>query len=219
MIPLTDASRRPVRFPVVTLGIIVLNFLVFFVELVAGDSFIERWAMVPAQVSSGHDLITVLTAMFLHGGWLHILGNMVFFWAFGPGVEDAMGAVLYLAFYLLGGVVAALAQILSDPSSTVPTLGASGAIAAVMGAFLVTYPRDKIKTVLFIGWFGWVTYIPAVLLIGLWFLSQVFSQVGALAGTQGSGVAYMAHIGGALFGFLAAPLFEVNAPPAVAEAA
>src|SRR5215467_12710264 len=150
LIPLSDASRRPVRTPVVTVLIILVNVFVFVLELTHGEAFVLRWSAVSADIISGHHWVTILTAMFMHGGWSHIIGNMVFLWAFGPEIEDAMGRGRYLAFYLLGGVVAMLAQVLADPHSTVPNLGASGAIAAVMGAFLVTYPRDRIKAVLFI---------------------------------------------------------------------
>ena len=135
---------------------------------------------------------------------------MIFLWAFGPEIEDAMGPVRYLVFYLVGGVAAMLAQVAADPHSTVPNLGASGAIAAVMGAFLITYPRDRIKSVLFIGWFGRITFIPAALLIGLWFVIQLFSA-GAVAGAAEAntgGVAYLAHIGGMIFGAVTARLFE-----------
>jgi membrane associated rhomboid family serine protease len=209
MIPLNDASRRPVRTPVVTMLIIAANVLVFMLEVVYGEDFILRWSLVPADIVAGRHLETILTSMFLHAGWEHIIGNMVFFWAFGPQIEDAMGSGRYLGFYLLGGVAASFAQIAVDPASTIPNLGASGAIAAVMGAFLVTYPRDQIRTVVFLGWFTRVTYIPAVVLCGLWFVSQLFSGVGALMSTDtGGGVAYMAHIGGFIFGVLAGVLFE-----------
>jgi membrane associated rhomboid family serine protease len=157
---------------------------------------------------AGHNWITILTAMFMHAGWAHILGNMLFFWVFGPQIEDVMGPLRFLAFYLLGGLVATAAQILIDPTSTVPNLGASGAIAGVMGAFLITYPRDRIRTILFLFIFVQVTLIPAILLVGFWFLVQLFSEVGALAQVQGGGVAYMAHIGGFAFGALTARLFE-----------
>jgi membrane associated rhomboid family serine protease len=208
MIPLSDADRRPVNFPIMTLLIIVVNFIVFFLELAGGDDFVSRWSMVPAHITAGKDWITLLTAMFLHEGWEHILGNMVFLWAFGPEVEDTMGPIKYLGFYLLGGVVANLAMIAFIPSSTDLNLGASGAIAAVMGAFILAFPRDRIKTVLFIGIFGRVTFIPAVLLIGVWFLLQVFSQLGSIAAVQSGGVAYMAHIGGFIFGAIAGRWFE-----------
>jgi len=211
MIPIGDASRRPVRMPVVTVAIILVNALVFLLELAGGDAFINQWSFVPADISAGRHLITIFTAMFMHAGWLHIGGNMLFLWVFGPEIEDVMGPLRYLLFYLLGGVVASLAQTLIDPHSTIPNLGASGAIAAVMGVFLITYPRDQIKTMLFIGWFFGVRLIPAVLLVGFWFLIQLFSEVGALAATQTGGVAYMAHVGGFLFGLVLGRLFEDGA--------
>jgi membrane associated rhomboid family serine protease len=136
---------------------------------------------------------------------------MVFFWAFGPEIEDAMGSVRYTLFYLLGGVAAMAAQVAFDPTSTVPNLGASGAIAAVMGAFLVTYPRDEIKSVLIIAFFARITMVPAVVLIGVWFLMQLLS-VGVIAPTQQGGVAYLAHIGGMIFGALLGRLFERARP-------
>ena len=207
LIPLTDASRRPVRFPIVTVCIIVTNFFAFALELRGGDAFVLQWSVIPAQITSGHHWITILTAMFLHGSWSHILGNMVFLWAFGPQIEDSMNRWRYLAFYLAGGLVAMLAQIAASPNSTVPNLGASGAIAAVMGAFLVTYPRDKIRALLVIFVFVRVTLIPAALLIGVWFLIQLFNA-GAVATVQTGGVAYLAHIGGAVFGALTARFFE-----------
>jgi membrane associated rhomboid family serine protease len=145
--------------------------------------------------------------MFMHGSWSHILGNMVFLWAFGPEIEDSMNPLRYLAFYLGGGLVAMLAQIAVSPTSTVPNLGASGAIAAVMGAFLVTYPRDKIRAVLIIFVFIRVTLIPAALLIGVWFLIQLLN-VGSVATVQTGGVAYVAHVGGFVFGAMTARFFE-----------
>jgi membrane associated rhomboid family serine protease len=210
MIPLGDASRRPLRFPAVTTLIIAVNILFFLMELIGGDAFISRWSLVPADIVSGRNWLTVLTSMFMHAGVVHILGNMVFYWVFSPEMEDVMGPLRYLVFYLLGGLAATAAQIIMDPSSTVPNLGASGAIAAVMGAFLVTYPRDKIRTVLLFGWFAQVRLVPAVILVGLWFLTQVFSEVGARVQTQSGGVAYMAHIGGFLFGMLTSRLFETR---------
>ncbi len=207
VIPLSDASRRPTRFPLVTLAIIALNMLVFILELSLGEGFVTHWAVIPADIASGHHLPTLLTAMFLHGSWLHIIGNMIFLWAFGPEVEDLMSPGRYLTFYLVGGLVAMLAQVAVTPASTVPALGASGAIAAVMGAFLVTYPRDKIRSLLVILVFVSVTYIPAVLLIGVWFLIQFFS-LGAVTEQPVGGVAYAAHVGGFIFGVVAVRIFE-----------
>src|SRR5271166_5113489 len=207
MIPLGDASRRPARVPLVTALIIVVNAVVFVLELMRGESFVMQWSAVPAQIVSGHHWITILTAMFMHGSWSHIIGNMIFLWAFAPEIEDAMGRGRYLVFYLLGGLAATLAQVLADPNSTVPNLGASGAIAAVMGAFIVTYPRDQIRTLLFIFVFARIRFIPAALLIGFWFLTQLF-HAGAVANVQTGGVAYLAHVGGFIFGAVTARWFE-----------
>ena len=207
MVPLGDASRRPRHFPVITAFIILLNGFVFVLELTGGTPFVIKWSAIPADIVAGHRWITILTAMFMHGGWLHIIGNMVFLWSFGPEIEDAMNAWRYLVFYLVGGMVAMLAQVAAVPRSTVPNLGASGAIAAVMGAFLVTYPRDKIRTLLFLLLFVRVTFIPAALLIGFWFLIQLFNA-GEVAQVQTGGVAYLAHVGGFVFGAVTARLFE-----------
>jgi len=207
MIPLGDASRHPARIPIVTVLIILANAFVFGLELTGGEAFVNRWSMVPAQIVSGHGWITILTAMFMHGSWSHIIGNMVFLWAFSPEIEDAMGPGRYLSFYFLGGVAASLAQTAVAPQSTVPNVGASGAIAAVMGAFMVTYPRDRIRTVLFFFVFVRVRLIPAALLIGFWFLTQLI-DAGAVAPVQTGGVAYMAHVGGFVFGAATARRFE-----------
>lgn len=211
VIPLSDASRRPARFPVATAFIIAINTFVFIMELMGGEPFVLKWAAVPASIFSGHHWITILTAMFMHGSWSHIIGNMVFLWAFGPEVEDAMTPLRYSIFYLLGGLAATLAQVAATPASTVPNLGASGAIAAVMGAFLVTYPRDKIKALLIIFIFVRVTFIPAALLIGVWFLIQLVNA-GSVASVQTGGVAYLAHVGGFIFGAIAARWFERSRP-------
>jgi len=207
MIPLADESRRPVSFPAATTAIIGVNFGVFILELIGGDQFVIRWSEIPAEVVAGHHLITLLTSLFLHAGWLHILGNMVFLHAFGPRVEDAMGRVKYTVFYLLSGLAASLAQTAMTPHSTLPSLGASGAIAGVMGAFIVISPGDEIKTLWFFGFLARVTFIPAFLLIGVWFLIQLFDQVGSLADVQSGGVAYAAHVGGFLFGAITGRLF------------
>jgi membrane associated rhomboid family serine protease len=207
LIPLGDASRRPVNMPVVTILVILVNVFVFVLELMNGEAFVVQWSAVPADIVSGHHWVTIFTAMFMHGGWSHIIGNMVFLWAFGPEIEDAMGRWRYLVFYLVGGVIAMLAQIAASPHSTVPNLGASGAIAAVMGAFLVTYPRDRIRSILVILVFVRITRIPAALLIGFWFLTQLFNA-GAVANVQTGGVAYLAHIGGFIFGAVTARFFE-----------
>ena len=206
MIPLGDADRRPVSLPVITAVIIAINAIMFVLELAKGEAFIIRWSFVPSEISSGQNYITLLTAMFMHGGWLHIVGNMVYLWAFGPEIEEMMGKIFYPIFYLLGGLVASLAQVLIDPHSSMPNLGASGAIAAVMGAFLISFPTDRIRTLLIIGFFVTVSFIPAVFLVGFWFIIQLFSEVGALVGRKAGGIAYMAHIGGFIFGMASARL-------------
>ncbi len=219
MIPLSDASRQTRTPSVVTTAIIVLNFVVFALELAGGEAFVKQWAMIPADVTRGHHWITVLTAMFMHAGWLHIIGNMIFLRAFAPEIEEAMGRLRFLSFYLLCGIAAAVAQIAIMPNSSVPNVGASGAIAGVMGAFLITYPSDRIKTLVFFGWFVRTSFIPAALLIGLWFIIQLFSQVGAIvsADADTGGVAYAAHIGGFIFGAVFARAFERNRAASVLE--
>jgi len=209
LIPLGDVDRRPISFPVITIIIISVNIFVFLLELFNGEAFILRWSLIPSEIAKGRNLITILTAMFMHGSILHIAGNMVFFWAFGPEIEDVMGRFRYLVFYLLGGLAAFLAQVFIDPSSTISSLGASGAIAAVMGAFLITFPRDRIRTVILLGWFVFIRFIPAIILVGLWFVIQLLSEAGSLVQRQtGGGVAYMAHIGGFIFGMASARFFE-----------
>jgi membrane associated rhomboid family serine protease len=186
-----------------------VNGLAFLMELAGGGAFVMRWSEIPATIVAGHRWVTILTAMFMHAGWIHIIGNMVYLWAFGPGIEDAMGSLGYLALYLLSGLAASLAQIALMPHSTIPNLGASGAIAGVMGAFLVAYPHHRIRALLLFGWWTRTTFVPAALLIGLWFLIQMFNQVGAVADVEtGAGVAYMAHIGGFIFGLVSGRVFE-----------
>jgi len=206
-VPLGDASRRSSAFPYVTLAIVLLNAFVFFKELLYGDRFVYAWSTIPIYIVHGQRWVTLLTSMFMHGGWMHIIGNMVYLWAFGREIEDVMGGFRFAVFYLAGGIIAMLAQVMGDPYSRTPSLGASGAIAAVMGAFIITFPRDRIKTVVFLFIFFRVTYIPAVLLIGFWIVIQLF-HVGQVATVKTGGVAYLAHVGGFLFGVITARLFE-----------
>jgi membrane associated rhomboid family serine protease len=207
LIPLGDASRPPTRFAIVTVLIILLNVYVFLQELAFGDPYIWAWSEVPIRIMHGHRLITLLTSMFMHASWMHIIGNMIYLWAFGREIENSMGSIRFLIFYLTGGVVAMASQIMADPFSRVPSLGASGAIAAVMGAFLVTYPRDRIRTVIFFLIFVRITFIPAAVLIGFWFLMQIMN-LGVVAQVRSGGVAYLAHVGGFLFGVVTARLFS-----------
>ena len=207
LIPLGDASRPQTRFAIVTVLIILLNVYVFLQELAYGDPYVLTWSVIPIRIMHGHRWITLLTSMFMHAGWMHIIGNMIYLWAFGREIESAMGSFRFLIFYLAGGIVAMMSQIVADPYSRVPCLGASGAIAAVMGAFLVTYPRDRIRTVIFFLIFVRIAFIPAAALIGFWFLMQVFN-LGAVAQVRTGGVAYLAHIGGFLFGIVTARLLS-----------
>ncbi len=206
LIPLGDASRRPRGFAAVTTLIIGCNAYVFLQELSGGSRFVRAWSAIPIRITHGHHAITILSSMFMHASWMHIIGNMVFLWAFGPAIEDAMGHVGYLFFYLAGGIIAMMAQVLADPSSTIPCLGASGAIAAVMGAFIVTFPHDRIRALIFFLILFRVTYIPAVFLIGFWFLMQVLN-FGVVADVRTGGVAYIAHIAGFIFGAFTARAF------------
>ncbi len=214
VIPLADATRKCVRFPVVTVTLVAANVVAFLWEIGSSDAAILRFAVVPADLMRGRGLITPLTAMFLHAGFMHIIGNMLFLSAFAPAVEDAMGRGRFLVFYLLGGLAATAAQVAVAPASTVPQLGASGAIAAVMGAFLVTFPRDRIKVLWLLGIFVKVAYVPAFVLVGVWLLTQLLNGTAAVVHAADSGgVAYLAHVGGAFFGILTARLFERAATP------
>jgi len=209
LIPLGDASRRPSRSPLITIAIILLNAFVFLQELIHGGSFVYSWSAIPVLIAVDHQWIRLITATFMHSGWLHIIGNMIFLWAFGPEIEDAMGRGRYLVFYLAGGLISMVAQVSIHPFSEIPILGASGAIAAVMGAFLVTYPRDRIRSLLFFFIFVRITFIPASLLIGFWFVIQLF-DAGSVANVGRGGVAYLAHIAGFIFGVVMARFFELR---------
>lgn len=212
MFPIGDSSRRLNGFPTVTVLIIAINALVFGLELMLGDAFVERWSLVPAAITHGQGWITILTSMFMHAGWMHIIGNMVFLWAFGPQIEDLLGSARFGAFYLLAGLAATIAQVAISPNSRIPNLGASGAIAGVMGAFLITYPQDRIRTLILNGYWTRIAYVPAIFLVGIWILTQVLSEVGSITtvGADVGGVAYMAHIGGFFFGLVCVRLFETT---------
>lgn len=196
MLPIGDDNTARRTIPVITYLLILANFLVFFLEMAAGDTFINTWSFVPAiyQVDHLFGWITVFTSMFMHAGWLHILGNMLYLWIFGDNVEDALGHGRYLVFYLLCGIAATFSQYALDPTSQIGSLGASGAIAGVLGAYLVMFPRQRVRV-----WvLNFIIPLPAILVIGLWFGLQLCSQ---LSGGSG-GVAYMAHIGGFITGML-----------------
>jgi membrane associated rhomboid family serine protease len=216
MIPLRP-TRSPTRFPFVTVALVVVNVLVFIWELGVDEAAILTFAVVPANLLRGEGWLTPLTSMFLHGGLMHIAGNMLFLCVFAPAIEEAMGRRRFLFFYLMGGLAAVAAQVAASPASTVPMVGASGAIGAVMGAFLVTYPGERIRVLWFFGIFAKVSDVPAFLLVGVWLLTQMMNQVGAVMDADAGGVAYAAHVGGAVFGMLTARLFETPAATAAAE--
>jgi membrane associated rhomboid family serine protease len=234
MLPLSDENERGHGPAFVSLAIIALNVFVFFVlqgagASVEGAAFTYGWAAVPFEITNGVDLVgptpidvggqqvlipqepgpspiwlTLLTSMFMHGGLLHLGGNMLFLWIFGDNVEHRVGHGLFIVFYVAAGIVASFAQILVDPSSKIPTLGASGAIAGVLGAYLVLFPTNRVLVLLL----RFPVWVPAIVVIGLWAVLQFVSGFGTLGSAQAGGVAYMAHIGGFVAGVLAGFVFR-----------
>jgi membrane associated rhomboid family serine protease len=209
MIPIGDVNPRR-HFPFVTVLIIGLNVLVFVYQLILPDDALERFVltagMVPYQVTQGSPLSaarSLLTSAFLHGGWAHIMGNMLYLWIFGDNVEEHFGTFIYAAFYLLAGMGAGLAQVAANPASTIPTIGASGAVAGVLGAYLVLFPRTRIRTLVFMFRFMRLVELPALVVLGFWFVLQLFNGVAAVGSAASGGVAWFAHIGGFLLGLLA----------------
>ncbi|HEX9119894.1 MAG TPA: rhomboid family intramembrane serine protease [Terriglobales bacterium] len=200
-----DSARRTV--PLVTYALIALNVLFFLVELSGGDTFIGKWAFVPRRFLANPfgDFLTLFTSMFMHAGWVHLGGNMLYLWIFGDNVEDRFGHVKFTIFYLLCGLAATFAQLAFSVGSNVPNLGASGAIAGVLGAYILLFPQGKVKVLQG----QQVIQVPALIVIGMWIVLQFFSGIGSIANTaQTGGVAYMAHIGGFLAGFVLTFLFR-----------
>ena len=200
-----DSARRTV--PLVTYALIALNILFFFVEQNGGDAFVGRWAFVPRRflANPSGDIPTLFTSMFMHAGWLHLGGNMLYLWIFGDNVEDRFGHIKFITFYLLCGLAATLAQLAFSLGSNVPNLGASGAIAGVLGAYILLFPQGRVKVLQG----QQVIQVPALIVIGIWIILQFFSGIGSIANTaQTGGVAYMAHIGGFLAGFVLTFLFR-----------
>ena len=201
VLPEKDVSRPLSVFPIALVTIITLNVIVFIVEMILGDPFIERYSMVPAQIVAGQNLETLVTSMFLHADVLHIGGNMLFLWVFGAQLEsNYLGNVRFPIYYLRCGLAADFLQIAVDPTSTIPNLGASGAIAGVMAGFLVVFPHDQIQALL-VGLLGIrQTRITAAIFIVVWFLMQFIEGVGSITSVDTGGVAYFAHIGGFIAG-------------------
>jgi len=207
MLPIGDdnTSRRTV--PLVTYALIALNVLFFFVEQSGGDAFIGKWAFVPSRFLANPfgDFLTLFTSIFMHAGWVHLGGNMLYLWIFGDNVEDRFGHIKFTVFYLLCGFAATFAQLAFSLGSNVPHLGASGAIAGVLGAYILLFPQGKVRVLQ-----GQrVIQVPALIVIGMWIVLQFFSGIGSIANTaRTGGVAYMAHIGGFLAGFVLTFLFR-----------
>lgn len=205
MIPLRSTLRTD-SAALATIGIILLNVLIFLYQFSMPayllDGFVEQWGIVPVTIT-GH-LYTLFTSMFLHGGWLHLGGNMLFLWVFGRNVEDLIGSARFVVFYVLCGLASAVVQVIVNMNSELPTIGASGAIAGVMGAYLLKFPRSRIKTLIFVVFFVTTAEIPAWLMLLYWFVIQLISGVGSLASADytGGGIAWFAHIGGFLLGML-----------------
>jgi membrane associated rhomboid family serine protease len=199
-----DTARRTV--PLVTYALIALNVLFFFVEMSGGEAFIGKWAFVPSRflANPAADFLTLFTSMFMHAGWLHLGGNMLYLWIFGDNVEDRFGHLKFIIFYLLCGLAATFAQLAFSLGSHVPNLGASGAIAGVLGAYILLFPQGSVRVLQ-----GQrVIPVPALVVIGLWFVLQLFSGIGTLASAAQGGVAYMAHIGGFVAGIVLTFLFR-----------
>lgn len=216
MFPVGDTEVRGAGPGVVTIGLIVLNVVVFLYEAMLSQSgleqFIYNFGMIPAQVMQGEGLGTLLTSMFLHGGWLHLIGNMLFLWVFGDNIEAVLGHIGYLAFYLAGGLAASAAHILFSMDSGVPSVGASGAIAAIMGAYVVMFPNSQVK-LLVLGRGAGMTRVTALFFLGIWAVMQLFSGLASLGveTAQTGGVAFWAHIGGFVFGLVVGFLFRGTA--------
>lgn len=232
MIPISDMPEQKKRiFPLVTLLLIAVNVAVFLYQLSLGSAvqqFIFSYGVVPAAITTGRAptpeapdpiYLTLLTSMFLHGGLLHLGGNMLYLWVFGDNVEDALGHLGYIFFYALAGIAAGAAQVVSDPTGTVPGIGASGAIAGILAGYLVLFPTANIRTLLFIGPFITMTRVKAFLLIGFWFVIQLISGLVELTNVsqQAGGVAFWAHIGGFAAGLIVMALWRIAATPRSAE--
>jgi membrane associated rhomboid family serine protease len=204
MIPLRDIIPSRTT-PYITVTIIILNTLAWFYELSVPSDVLPAFLQVYGVVPAAFHASTLVTSMFLHGSWMHVIGNMWYLWIFGDNVEDRLGHGRFIVFYLLCGIVAAFGQILIDPTSTLPTIGASGAIAGVMGAYFVLYPQSRVLTLIPLIIIWEVIELPAIILLGFWFLMQLFSAgaIAVTASTGGGGVAFMAHVAGFITGIVA----------------
>lgn len=215
MIPLYD-TLRPRRFPFINWLLILANAAVFWYELQLGENtlqnFIFTWGLIPAELISNpqKEWLTVFTAMFLHGGWFHIISNMWVLYIFGDNIEDRVGSLRYLLFYLLSGIAAAALQVFVLPRSSVPMIGASGAIAGVLGAYLVSFPGSRIASIVPVFFIFTIVEVPAILFLIFWFITQLYSGLFAIQGGSSSGIAWWAHIGGFIFGLIMVSFFRTR---------
>ena len=209
MMPLGDDNSTRKTIPIITYLFIVLNILFFLAELSGGEDFIKQWAFVPSRFTAnpGVDSITILTSMFMHAGFMHLASNMVYLWIFGDNGEDRLGKIKYIFFYLISGVAATFGQYLFHPDSSIPNLGASGAIAGILGAYILLFPGQKVRVLLGQS----IVSMPALIVIGFWIFLQLVSGAGSLSAAKGEGgVAYMAHIGGFVAGLGLASIFRAT---------
>ena len=216
MIPIGDLNPRR-HFPLATILIIALNVVVFFYQLLlpveARNRLVLAAGVVPYEVTNRFGVAVVgdlLTSMFLHGGWMHIISNMLYLWIFGDNVEDRLGLPVYAAFYLVAGIGASLAQVAVNPASTIPTIGASGAIAGVLGAYLVMFPKTRVRTLILAFRFIRIVELPALVVLGLWFVLQIFSGLASVTSMASGGVAWFAHIGGFVIGILVGLFYKTQ---------
>jgi membrane associated rhomboid family serine protease len=210
MMPIGDDNSARRTVPLVTYALIAINVLVFLLELMGGDDFIMQWAFIPSQflANPAGEFLTLFSSMFMHAGWLHLGSNMLYLWIFGDNVEDRFGHVQYLIFYVLCGLAATFAQMAFNMNSNIPNLGASGAIAGVLGGYLLMFPQQAVKVL--VG--QRVAAVSALIVIGMWFVLQLFSGVASISSTADTGgVAFMAHVGGFVAGFLLTFLFRGSA--------
>ncbi len=219
MFPIGDDDSQVRISPIVTTGLIVANVLFFLVELNGGDEFIKQWAFIPSRFTAdpASNWPTIFTAMFMHGGWMHLFGNMLYLYIFGDNVEENFGHVKFLIFYLVAGIAATFAQYYLNNGSIIPNLGASGAIAGVLGAYMLLFPHARVDVLII----RQIVSMPALIVIGFWFVLQLFSGAGSIARTDetadAGGVAYMAHVGGFVAGLAIAYLFRGRGgPPRIA---
>ena len=218
IIPIKD--ENPTRiFPFVTILIIIINVVIFFVELQEGsnlETFVKSFGCIPYEITTGIDItpyihfpvrFTIITSMFLHGGWMHLIGNMFYLWIFGNNIEDKLGHMRYLIFYFVVGIIASLSQTMISPISKIPQIGASGAISGILGAYLLLFPRAKVLLLLY---FISIVKVPAYIFLGLWILLQVFNAFSTLSYAAHGGVAFFAHVGGFIAGFSLIKVFLIG---------